>query len=1331
MKSGWIPTLFVTMMFCACTMFAAPKKTNPPWGLYLHDNNAPGAQFKLEDIRPDGYRMTIKRVESGAKKVWALGITNINREMWTHNKVVLSVRALNQNPISFGVTVSTREGKQVPMKSAKDILIAGPAWKHIVLGLDTDFGLGDRSVTVVQLKLGCNVTKWKPGTEGGIEVKDVRICQASEVTVGGAARDEFYSIPAKEPPKPIVAKDALKVYFHFDNEDIEDSWCPRKNFYDKQQFAGFRAMLLEGLDGKVVLADEPENADLLVYSSCRPDPEMAKRLVSAVQTKGIPLLAASEVADPEIRDILPCLITTETLPDFPRRFPVRFRDRKHPLAVKGGYSTAAFGVYRAILPHLRTNIIMEFADGTPLLVEGRSGKGRVFYDMLAIGAPVVPGKVAMDAFFIRLAGWICGKNLPEADMPPVRPDRDGWYVGASENNFGRFGWEVGSGLLVENLGGHLTVSMDACEYELTTSRKSKILMPTWNFASEKRKTSQAWNTPWNEVGKVTLDSKVTIPATWKGRKIYFHVLKGIDDTAAVFINGKKIGEITEKDPQYWMTEHRHEIPQDLIRFDQPNDVHIDSVNLRGAGSFNSCPEIITDEPQRVLTFAQDNMSFLGMGGILAVDNVQMARMDCSLVFPGVRWDVLLPEVHLSLYNILGYAAIPAKGGIRVVDMKKLSSLPLEEWAAPWILFFPGGKEDHPLLLVFQHKLKALEVETSGDSLSGLGMRSAKGPVGVLVPLWLYGNRPCDTTSWTKGLPLEVSTRIAFWYPRAFQYPARCKEEFRLDTKNKRVQIRDTFSYLTAKDDWNTASKPFAPVPALAFYAGSLKPQGGGKIFTCEPDVRDRDLATRFGPFADKDGTNTVQWTLPLPEPFLGLLPHALGFEVYDKLSNEQFASAVRFDHGGGGLVVNNNKTFPRDDQHQQKNLGMHGFLMGLYERGPNWFFMTPENQAKFRRRTVIRMYEPLETCLYKMVCRWRQEPASGVRYTIYMKSPRDIGTKFLPETYGSKTVYGDSNETVRMIFSCLQKLADQQGEYELVRANWEIIKRQVATYPLVIDDWGYMGSGCIELGGSCSIDMLNNEYGSLCTLARLAQIAGDEPMRQQALYRAARRIVPTLTRLNIKDYYVANNMLANPDSYSISTGFGEGGAQFRAWHSNHRDMDLFDMSQGIPEDLIALYNWYGFREIRQNYLPDIARAEHEQGLSYNSVAVYSLDPECNHDTLKKLLQKCYEHKLYNKRLPGDWPGMNTGSYLEYIFHRFTNSPIISDCRDLYLQDAIYDPASKKLTLTYLAGLHEPQIAVRSRFKLSPKQRGLSQDADGQIRLPTSKGKQTTITIQFE
>ena len=61
-------------------------------------------------------------------------------------------------------------------------------------------------------------------------------------------------------------------------------------------------------------------------------------------------------------------------------------------------------------------------------------------------------------------------------------------------------------------------------------------------------------------------------------------------------------------------------------------------------------------------------------------------------------------------------------------------------------------------------------EINGDVLSGLTLQAQDSPVGVVVPTWLFGSRSCDTSAWKDGLPEDVLKRIAFWYPRALNYP---------------------------------------------------------------------------------------------------------------------------------------------------------------------------------------------------------------------------------------------------------------------------------------------------------------------------------------------------------------------------------------------------------------------------------------------------------------------------------------------------------------------------------------------------------------------------------
>lgn len=51
----------------------------------------------------------------------------------------------------------------------------------------------------------------------------------------------------------------------------------------------------------------------------------------------------------------------------------------------------------------------------------------------------------------------------------------------------------------------------------------------------------------------------------------------------------------------------------------------------------------------------------------------------------------------------------------------------------------------------------------------------------------------------------------------------------------------------------------------------------------------------------------------------------------------------------------------------------------------------------------------------------------------------------------------------------------------------------------------------------------------------------------------------------------------------------------------------------------------------------------------------------------------------------DWPGMDTGSYLEFIFAKYRGTPRLTDCRDLDLHDAVYDPSTKTLKLDFTPG----------------------------------------------
>lgn len=72
---------------------------------------------------------------------------------------------------------------------------------------------------------------------------------------------------------------------------------------------------------------------------------------------------------------------------------------------------------------------------------------------------------------------------------------------------------------------------------------------------------------------------------WKGKILKFEVKAGIDDIDSASLNGVPIGETGEKVPYHWMTPRAYAIPQNAVRWGEPNRFTVRVGNLRGgAGS---------------------------------------------------------------------------------------------------------------------------------------------------------------------------------------------------------------------------------------------------------------------------------------------------------------------------------------------------------------------------------------------------------------------------------------------------------------------------------------------------------------------------------------------------------------------------------------------------------------------------------------------------------------------------------------------------------------------------------------------------------------------------
>ena len=1279
----------------------------------------PGGTYEVDSIDAGTFAVKLRRNGVDGAATVQLCRT-IDRPYHSQNKLMFSCRLINDNPVVLQPLLSYRENAKSLLKFGPKLTIRSNGWKQYVLPLDTDFKFADAIYHLWQLKISAAISGSPAGTEAGVEIRDLRICSQAEAGVASGKADVIVHpvVPPAVPPAP----GALKVFFAFDNEDYSNVYIKRRKstfFRDIQTYPGYRYMLLEAVRGEAAIADSPEKADVIVYSAARPDPTLAARIVKTV-ANGTPLYAAGMIADPEIAAILPAAVKELPRQGLPER--LRLKAAAAPAPWARGLSDAAFGIYSRLEPKSGCRTLLQYADGSPAVVEGVYGKGKVMVSALTAGAEIIPDKTAPDAFMLRMLSLLTGKPLSEKDLPRVCPDRDGFLPGSGPDNFGRFGFILGDGLLCESINNTLDVTNGSAEYSFSAALTPKIALTDWTL-KDRTGNSRAidWRYKWLDQAKYELTTQSTVPTAWKGRDLCFLVEGGIDDTAEIRFNGRPIGKIDTATPQYWMTPHRHTVPAALVRTDRPNEIKIVTENLRGNGGFGTCPELrLPQAAPTPLQFVPDRINQLGKGGMVTEADGVRRRFDTSLAFPGIRWEVFSDKVVMGLSNIAESAVYPVANGLKTVDLLRADAIPTD-WNQPWLLLFGRGK-GNPLLLVFARRPDVIAVERTGSGVSGLSMRRAGG-VGMIVPLWLYGRAEVDSNGWDKSLPDAVKQRIAFWYPKAFTYPVAVGERFKIDEQAGRVIIRTGYRYLVTENDWNIRTAPYAPVSPLAFYTR-------GKLFE-STQATDWQLVTSFGNYAARDGGDTVEWSLPLPHPALGVIPAIAGRGPEVALANRVFAQGVRWSAGGATKQEAWTPAYPMgEDFAGSVNINFHGWLHGINQVLSAPFELDKDNGIAFDNRLRLRMFEPIERFRFKAVHRWREEPMSRLKYATCFSSIHQHSTKYAPGT-GSCLDYGDQNETAHMILAVMQKLADRHGQREFVRANAGFI-REVARLLMISDDWAYLACHCRESGLSATIDMLNCEYASMMHLARLAEISGDDVLRQQALYRGARRLVPTMARLTFKDYAVKNGLVAYPENVLIGVGFTEEGFHYRTKGTAPDEIDLFDMSQGTPPDLVAAYRRYAPGEIapyfRDVVFPYMRRDRKNCLLNSAMLNIAAQGSDISRDELGRMLALYLADCARLEKLGRDWPGMTLIPDLNQVLYRLDGQAKIHTAEDLTITEFRYDPSTAELTLRFTPG---PRARLILQSELEPVDRRYRRAADGRIDVPPAgPGREQVLKIAF-
>ena len=1163
-----------------------------------------GTGMRLEQTGPNALKMAMTTAKDfGSEWIYA----DFEHETTAQRKLVFRVRGNAANGGAFfHPAITVQSGGQTKLISGPRIQAGREDDHFYVLGLDSDFQLGDGRYTVKRLEFSFNSEREPIGKDLSVEIDRIRFTDPEEaLTHGRKPYDLVSGLPPRETPDSgeskakTAAQAKKKIYFCLENNDRTDFlWYKNEKRPEFPGTFGFRNLMLENCPF-FEIAEVPEDADLIVYQRTLAIPESVggdpsgkeAETLAALIRSGKPVIFYGPIPDPALAELAPLKLT--------RLDPDHFAPRERIIPASEGWKTVepqncSFGRYFDTEPTEGAESLLNWAESkTPFLVR----KGNVWHAAGTCGQTLIPSETFYDRAALLIWAEMAGisdaaRTLNQLEKEPKVLKKDGLEWRQTTRGFGRFGWAVGDPGLCDAVGPDLSVTNGEQSYRVE---------------------------PVLALGGPAPEEKPTLKCT-------------------------------------------------------ATDVH------------------------KTFTLPDQTLTM-------------------TLLAPFELWEFPASrEVFLRQENIADFAVwADSTGALKTANLaeKEKSETFFDlgrdgKWGAPWLLLF-REKAGHPLLVVFPSQPKKIAASVQYGAFAGLEIQLGENP--VLVAGWPFGSKLCGGDAvWNaldqKGTGAEF---LAHSLALALNFPIDRTEYFALDPKNQRIQFRLKVKFRRFADDWGLNPEPVVTLPPLTAFmlqeslAGRLdEPKNAPMVKTSET-LTDLGIATNFGPMLGKTG-RSVTWSLPLPDAERDLLLVKMKDEKFKALAQEQFLDGVRWTCGGRRPLEHVTPEFPHGKESLLQNISHFTWNFGMGTAFQGKLLLDAEAQTALERRAAIRTISPVELYQPKMCARNRQEPFSGLCYPVMFASMYPVETPFQPGC-GSGVVYGDTNEAACVVAWTSQEFADLYGMADWVRANWNF-HRYVMRHQLFIDDYCFQAGSCRESGAGAWIDMLNAEYSGMIAYARLAEIAGDENARAEALARAAKRAVPTIARLYFNPYLERLRPELKGTPYLV-TGFGEEGAKILKFPTKsgnfYASNELFDYSQGIPGTQYQLYRKYGWRAI-QKYVtetawPNLMTPEASQTWYYlGALGLYD-------ENTDQILQ--FRERLLSdpkKTFSGDWPGMCRPFQLAATQWPFHHRIAFTRYRDLVMKTAEFDPETGILRAEFTA---RPGSKLEFHSEKAPKSAALN------------------------
>ena len=1221
---------------------------------------------------------------------------------------------------------------------AKPIAVRGTDVNTVKIEYGSAFGLGDAFYAVQELRF---IVSGKRGSV--MYISGIRSGNKDELSGTGEGIQVFSAWKAPA-PRAVPGLKPVKVYFELDNNDLDQHirrWKAQEMAPDPNFSGGFRQLLLDNADGIVTLAKTPEEADVLVISCARK--RNMSNLLELIKS-GRKTLVYGPVVNRDLDSVLPIKMTGIEIKGLAPRSTL-VKKEEHSGFGSAPLTDADFGIYYKT-ELVRGKALVNYASGAVAAAQD----GNVIQFVPGLGVHIQkPDDIYFDTTFLQM---VCSDNAPalkalEARAKEVSAEREldrttlvkamlgkkadtaNWHIGMSKDNVGRFGWLTSEGLLVGDIGRDLSVNNADQFYRFACVDDNRISLPEWKHKVISGKVKFPRSTPgntdpaehWSGLGTVEYTTTFTVPEHWKGETLTLMVDNGIDDTDEAFVNGKMIGKTDKNHPEYWICSRRYAITPDILK-KGVNTLSIRVTNLRDLARINSRPYIArsvkTEKKKAKLTVL--SADWVGKRYLIE-DDLGTHELYMSLLSPFTLHKFNVKTVALSLEEKSAqFAAVPLASGIRVVDLRRSDILydmardgKLSE---PWILLYRSSwSHARPIMVAFENSPALIEVKKSGTFVSSLNITASQDKLGYISCGWRWGAKPQDASKWVKKLPDQVVSDIRKLLPLALNYPVGLDEIYKVDKKH--VHIVNRFRYLDVSGKWQLKNKKYAFIPPMAGFM--LK---RGIYVTTKEKLQDFNCNTDYGPLMGKFGSDTVSCTLPFPKDDDIIPVDVKADDALHKIIDSYVENGLRWSRGGRVPCSEFTFAWPEGEKKHPESvtLSFYTWNYGFTTSYQGYFMLSDRVKTLLADRLRKRYNMPLEFYLYKSALVHRLEPFSGLKYPILFNHNHENSTNYAPGI-GSRVIFGDANEGCTMLAWIGDMQANLFRQTGVVRGAWNFI-RYGMRYETMIDDYAFHASTCREFGGGSFIDMLNGEYAAFVSFARLARINGDKKTEADALYRAAKRGIPTISRLYFLDYIAENMPNVDLNGAVLCTGFSEDRQNiFRLPSKSHNFVsanEIFDLAQGFPGTLHRLYERYALKPIKQyvnqSSLPYFAEHDIMTASYFAPMFLYS-EPGFPTDVLFEKVMK------RSGRAKNDWPGMRMSYNIGMKFWYDYGKVALSEFENIAVKKAVFDPVKSELSLEVEA-FENARLSVESELKV------LSVRCNGKAVKVRSAGKSIAIPL---